>query len=217
MKYLSFLSLLLCSAAALAQAPVVLPGMPRPLMWQNQPASFYVKADSLVINSGAKTDMFRDPNVTYNTDNAPKLLMDADEHFVLTAKLHHAFATKWDGAALVLIEDSLQWLKFCFEKDYQGSHRVVSVFTNGVSDDANHVAATGKSFYFKLAKADNVITLYTSTDGKKWLLVRHLQMNTRQPLKVGFLAQSPLGTNCKVSITNISYRPVKIKDPYVGE
>ncbi|HXB91992.1 MAG TPA: DUF1349 domain-containing protein [Puia sp.] len=76
--------------------------------------------------------MFRDPNVTYNTDNAPKLLFLADSNFVL------------------------------------------------------------------IAKAGNVITLYYSLEGHNWFLIRHLTFDSTQPLKLGFLAQSPTGQHCTV-------------------
>jgi len=76
--------------------------------------------------------------------------------------------------------------------------------------------ATNK-VYYKIGKADNVFTLYYSSDGKKWFLVRHLQMDTNDNLKIGFLAQSPTGKKCTVKFSDILYRAVKIKDPYTGE
>jgi regulation of enolase protein 1 (concanavalin A-like superfamily) len=170
----------------------------------------------LEIEAGAKTDMFRDPNVTYNTDNAPKLMFVPNKNFVLTATIEHSFVNKWDAGALVLKADSLNWIKFCFERDYLGYRRIVSVVTKDVSDDANAQSLNENFAHFKIAKADNAITLYVSTDGKKWLLIRHLQFNTDKEIKVGFMAQSPLGQRCKVKFSNIKYEAKKIKDPYTG-
>jgi regulation of enolase protein 1 (concanavalin A-like superfamily) len=161
--------------------------------------------------------MFRDPNVTYNTDNAPKLLFTADENFVLTASIEHSFTSKWDGGAIVIKQDSLNWIKFCFEKDYTGARRVVSVVTKNISDDCNSVEISTNKVFYKVAKADNVITLYYSIDGSKWFLIRHLQFDTTKGFKVGFLAQSPTGDKCEVKFSNITYSPKKISDPYTGE
>lgn len=161
--------------------------------------------------------MFRDPNVTYNTDNAPKLWFHPDENFVLSACIHHDFSNKWDGGALVLKSDSLHWVKFCFEKDYTGAKRVVSVVTKKISDDCNSVEIDDSKIFFKLAKAGKVITLYYSTKGDKWYLVRHFQFETSSDLKLGFLAQSPTGTQCTVTFTDITYKAVAIRDPYLGE
>lgn len=206
-----------CALASLAQKPVSLKSILFPLHWENQPLAYSIKGDSLVIKSGEKTDMFRDPNVTYNTDNAPKLLFVPDSDFVLTAKIHHPFKTKWDGGALVLKADSLNWIKCCFEKDYQGFHRIVTVVTKDVSDDCNSQAIKGNAVFFKIAKAGNVITIYVSETGKNWYLIRHLQINNALEWKLGFLSQAPVGSSNTVTFTQIKYRKHTIKDPYIGE
>ena len=155
------------------------------------PIKYAIKDDQLMIVAGEKTDMFRDPDVTYNTDNAPKLLFKADEDFVLTASIEHAFASKWDGGAIVIRQDSLNWIKFCFEKDYTGAKRVVSVVTKNISDDCNSVQIEAKKVYYKMAKAGNVITLYYSANGKNYFLIRHLQFDAPNGVMAGFLAQLP--------------------------
>jgi regulation of enolase protein 1 (concanavalin A-like superfamily) len=213
----SILLLLPFSKIIAQKDSVAIGGLPSKLFWENTPVKFAQTQTSLTITAGAKTDMFRDPNVTYNTDNAPKLFFIAGDNFVLTAGIHHAFTSKWDGGAIVLKADSLNWIKFCFEKDYTGQHRVVSVVTNNISDDCNSAPITGDQVYYKIAKADNVITLYYSTDGAKWFLVRHLQFNAPGPLKLGFLAQSPTGNSATVTFSSIHYSTKKISDPYTGE
>jgi len=205
-----------CLSALPQNKTIKIPGIPFPLSWENTPLRYSVNGSNLTIEGGAKTDMFRDPNVTYNTDNAPKLIFTTDNDFVLTARIEHAFESKWDGGAIVLKSDALHWVKFCFEKDYTGAHRVVSVVTNDISDDCNSVELKQNYVYYKIAKADNVVTLYFSTDNSKWLLVRHFQYNAKGPLKVGFLAQSPTGTHNAVKFSNITYQHKKIKDPYTG-
>jgi uncharacterized protein len=192
-------------------------GIPRGLFWENKPLGYSIKEDHLTIIAGPKTDMFRDPNVTYNTDNAPKLLFAGDDNFVLTASVEHAFSNKWDGGAIVLVVDSLHWIKFCFEKDYTGAKRVVSVVTNDISDDCNSVSMKSGKVYYKIAKAGNVITLYSSENGKTWYLIRHLQFETKPGFRLGFLAQSPTGSRCEVKFSEIHYSRKKIKDPYEGE
>jgi hypothetical protein len=205
-----------CAVAQLNDS-VRIPGIPRGLYWENSAKTFSIKGSDMVIVAGEKTDMFRDPNVTYNTDNAPKLLFEGDENFVLIASIEHAFASKWDGGALVVKQDSLHWIKFCFEKDYTGAKRIVSVVTNDISDDCNSAEMKSNKVFYKVAKAGNVITLYCSENGVRWFLVRHLQFDARKGFKLGFLAQSPTGERCEVKFSNISYKTEKIKDPYLGE
>jgi regulation of enolase protein 1 (concanavalin A-like superfamily) len=220
LKYYAFLvSLILISLKMHAQKSdsIRLSVIPHGLFWDNIPESFTIKDNEIVIVAGGRTDMFRDPNVTYNTDNAPKLLFEGDDNFVLTASIEHAFVSKWDGGAIVIRQDSLDWIKFCFEKDYTGAKRVVSVVTKNISDDCNSVEMSSRKVFYKVAKADNVITLYCSKNGIKWLLVRHFQFDANKGFKVGFLAQSPTGERCEVKFSNITYQQKKIRDPYTGE
>lgn len=191
--------------------------IPHKLYWNNEPKSFNLEGNSVTIVAGEKTDMFRDPNATYNTDNAPKLMFRPDENFVLSSAIEHSFSSKWDGGAIVLRADSLNWVKFCFEKDYTGARRVVSVVTKDISDDCNSAEVASNKVYYKIAKADNVITLYYSTNGSQWLLVRHFQFNAKGPNELGFLSQSPTGKSCTVKFSDIRYSNTKIKDPYTGE
>lgn len=192
-------------------------GIDKWLKWENKPNKYQFNKSSITIYSGGKTDMFRDPNVSYNTDNAPKLLFKADTNFIFSAAIEHAFKSKWDGGALVIKSDSLNWIKTCFEKDYTGARRIVTVVTKGISDDCNSVELHSNKVYFKIAKADNVITIYYSENGLKWFLIRHFTFDAIGDLKIGFLAQSPTGKDCKVTFSNINYKKKKIKDPYLGE
>jgi uncharacterized protein len=204
-------------ASAQVADTVTIKSIPHKLFWDNKPVSFFKISNGFSIIAGEKTDMFRDPNVTYNTDNAPKLMFKPDNDFVLTTAIEHNFSNKWDGGAIVLKADSLNWIKFCFEKDYTGKRRVVTVVTKNISDDCNSVEITSNKVFYKIAKADNVVTMYYSLDGKQWLLVRHLQFDTPNGFEAGFLAQSPLGKKCAVKFSNIIYHAKKIKDPYTGE
>jgi uncharacterized protein len=210
---------MLCAMRLTAQDAdsVSFPSIPGKLYWNIRPVKSIVKGNSITIVAGDKTDMFRDPNVTYNTDNAPKLMFSPGENFVLTASIEHDFTSKWDGGAIVIKGDSLNWIKFCFEKDYTGARRVVSVVTKNISDDCNSVSINTNKVFYKVAKADNVITLYYGTDGKTWFLVRHLQFDLKPGFELGFLSQSPTGKTCTVTFSDISYSTRKIKDPYTGE
>jgi len=210
-------NLLLCTEAKAQTDSVRIKSIPHGMFWENRAQKFSATDHGMVMVAGGKTDMFRDPNVTYNTDNAPKLMFRPDENFVLTASVEHSFENKWDGGAIVIKGDSLNWVKFCFEKDYTGARRVVSVVTKNISDDCNSVSLKTNKVFYKIAKADNVITLYYGNDGKNWFLVRHFQLDLKPGFEAGFLSQSPTGKSCTVKFADISYSSHKIKDPYTGE
>jgi regulation of enolase protein 1 (concanavalin A-like superfamily) len=85
----SFILLFSFSALWAQSDKLNLSTIPHALQWEIKPLSHSLKQDELVMVAGEKTDMFRDPNVTYNTDNAPKLLFKPDENFVLSAAIEH--------------------------------------------------------------------------------------------------------------------------------
>jgi len=206
----------LCSLFVFAQKAdqLSVPGIPYRMTWENRTEPFSLGKSDLFIRAAAKTDMFRDPQATYNTDNAPKLMFLADTNFVLSAGIEHPFTSKWDGGAIVIRQDSLHWVKFCYEKDYTGAHRVVSVVTRDISDDCNSISFESNKVYLKVAKSGNAFTLYCSPDNVNWLLVRHFQLDAPGKVEAGFLAQSPDGPGTMVRFSNIQYQAVKIKDPY---
>jgi hypothetical protein len=216
-SYILLFLVLVCTKTKAQKDSMSIHSIPHGMFWENKAEKFSTTNNGIIMVAGEKTDMFRDPNVTYNTDNAPKLLFTPDNDFVLIASIEHSFSYKWDGGAIVLKQDSLNWIKFCFEKDYTGAKRVVSVVTKNISDDCNSVEIKTNKVFYKLAKAGNVVTLYYSLEGKKWFLIRHLQFDTDKHLTLGFLAQSPTGKKCEVKFSNISYQAKKIKDPYLGE
>jgi uncharacterized protein len=191
--------------------------IPYELYWENNPLNFSYENNTLVLTADAQTDLFSAPGKTSMTNNAPQLLFKADVDFVLTAAIEHSFTSKWDAGALVVKTDKDNWVKFCFEKDYTGANRVVSVVTRGISDDCNSVEVKSNKIYYKAAKSGNVVLLYFSEDGDKWFLIRNLFMDAANGISAGFLAQSPIGEKCTVTFTDIQYEARTITDPYNPE
>jgi regulation of enolase protein 1 (concanavalin A-like superfamily) len=54
-------------------------------------------------------------------------------------------------------------------------------------------------------------------DGKKWTLVRALNLGPEQKLHFGFSAQSPAGEGSTTTFTEIKYKPEAVKNFWAGE
>ncbi|MBK7010483.1 MAG: DUF1349 domain-containing protein [Saprospiraceae bacterium] len=104
------------SHIATAQIGVILPGLQQRFEWRNQAKRFEILDNKFMITAGKGTDMFRDPGVSYNTDNAPKILTTVTGDFVASAAVSHGFINKWDGGALVLLQDSFNWVNFVLKR-----------------------------------------------------------------------------------------------------
>jgi len=206
--------LFICSLAAQSQTPssagaAVIPaleGLPGPLIWQHSPASWKVDSgQTLSIAAAGSTDWFISPMGDGHRDNSPRLLFKPASDFVLSAKVTIDFRAHWDGAALVVYGNDTLWAKLCFEETIDGQPSIVSVVTKGLSDDANSIAISGSSVFLKVARAGQAIFFYASTDGEHWTIIRAFSLGAASDLRAGFSSQSPAGTGCAASFSQIRY------------
>lgn len=197
---------------------VRVPGIEAPLHWDHAPLSSQVTNTGIVITAPGKSDKYVAAWGGYVPDNAPRLVFDdSDENFVLSAKVSHSFAGRWDSGGIFVEADAAHWFKFEFERDYTNAHRVVSVVTNEYSDDVNAMAIDADSYYFQVAKAGDVFYQYVSKDGESWYLVRTLHFKAAGPLKVGLIAQCPEGNGATITFSEVKYSRTKIKDMWKGK
>ncbi len=181
--------------------------VPSPCQWINAPQSFRVTGpNSLSITAGPHTDYYHYPGGGYNTSTAPILAFTPpDPDFSLTAKIKVDFRKTFDGAALFVLTDSTQYIKFLFEKSHDGPLSVCSGVTNIYTDDSNNAIAYTNEMYYRITKAGNLLSLYYSVDGKKWKVARQVFFQPKGRLLLGFSSQSPLGTSCTGAFSDIRY------------
>ncbi|HJV77709.1 MAG TPA: DUF1349 domain-containing protein [Paludibacter sp.] len=165
----------------------------------------------------ANTDLFVMPGFSIN--KSPRLVFKPDSDFILTAKITPDFKSKWDAGVLMLYNDSTHFAKFCFEEDFKGQPRVVSVVCNDISDDCNSMAITAKWIYYRITGStkSNTFCIYYSENGKSWFPIRGFKLDKTDNLRIGFSAQSPSGKGCSVDFEEIYLQERKLKDFWVGE
>ncbi|MGN6181295.1 MAG: DUF1349 domain-containing protein [Mucilaginibacter sp.] len=199
---------------AQTSVPLSLSAIPHALFWEKAPVRFSNTADSLTIEAGNGTDLYRDSYGTYLPNNAPRLLFRADSNFIFTVNVKHAFSNEWNAGGIMMEGDSTHWIKFCFERDNTGAHRIVSVVTNGYSDDSNSVALPTDEVFLKMAKAGDVVILYYSQDGRTWYMARRLRYVFTGPVAAGFLVQAPEAHGNVAHFSHIQYQLKKVVNPF---
>lgn len=117
-------------------------------------------------------DFFCDPNEGKLSNNTlPVLLIPTDntKPFTLTAKVTPEFTAEglYNAADLFVYVNDTLWQKLAFEQDEYGNHRIVSVRTQGTSDDNNHDRIDAKSVYMKISSDTRTIASYYSLDKKR--------------------------------------------------
>ena len=114
--------------------------------------------------------------------------------FVLTVRVSHNFRDTYDSASVMVMADMQNWGKACFEKTDFGTHAAVSVVTkNGESDDANGCNLDGNTAWLRICRAGNAFSFHYSVDGEHFYMMRFFTLPAGETVKVGLLAQAPVG------------------------
>ena len=103
------------------------------------PSQISQTEQGLQIQATPQSDYFVEPLDGKASLNAPfyHLELPAEQDFTLQAKIQPDFHTTYDAGALMLYQAPDCWVKFAFELTDLGFPALVSVVTNGRSDDAN--------------------------------------------------------------------------------
>jgi len=115
-----------------------------------------------------------------------------------------------------VIDNEKLWLKVAFEKSDFGTNAVVSVVTNGVSDDANGCNIAAESIWLQVARAGNNFAVHYSLDGEKFDMVRLCYLPVGNIVMVGVEAQSPTGSGCDHRFSNFSLEKRTVENLRAG-
>ncbi len=191
---------------------IEIPGLPSAGDWDIDPVAAGFEDGVLTITAGPITDLFTDPMGTTLKDNAPRWSFPADARFTLSAHVSVEFASTFDAGVLVVWADDQHWGKLCFEFSPQGEPMIVSVVTNGVSDDCNSVPMVRRDIFLRISRMDPAIAFHYSEDGVTWRMVRFFRLAGATKFSLGFTSQSPTGQGCTARFSEIRYTAAAIAD-----
>ena len=180
--------------------------LPMAFEWQVAPADWTVGLDgTLHMVAGPRTDLFLDPAGGPPQLGAARITAAVEGDFQLSAYVKAELQATFDAGALVLHSADHSWVKLALERSPEGQAMVVSVVTNGLSDDANGRVVTGAGVWLRLSRIGAACALHASDDGVRWELVRHCAFPAPDGLTAGFLAQSPTGAGCAVTFDGLHF------------
>jgi hypothetical protein len=190
---------------------VTVPPLPAPLSWDVAPASWQLD-DALIIAAPPRTDLFRDPAGSEPQSAAPRLLGPVEGDFQLSARVSCTFEGAFDASALLLWADEGRWVKLALEVSPAGEPGVVSVVTDGLSDDANAFAVSGDAAWLRISRLGPACALHARHDDEPWRFVRHFPLAATSGLRAGFLAQSPAGEGATARFEAIAFTQERLGD-----
>ncbi len=195
-----------------------LPTIPFTFEWYNEPKDWINENNNLIIISKAKTDLFIDPLDLQEIDSAPAaLFVPPDPCYIFGAKVSVDFKDVFDAGVLHIRSSKDNWAKLCFEFSPQKTPTVVSVVTQGSSDDCNSSTIGGNQVFLRMAVQPEVIGFHYSLDGAYWNMVRYFKLKYLNEIRIGFSAQSPNGQGCQAAFSEIFYRQGSLTDFRNGE
>lgn len=198
--------------------PITIKSVPYEMHADNQLGEVKVKADQIEIAAKKGTDLFTDTTGAKNSDNTPRLLFAPEGDFIFSAKVAATFGeSPYDGGALIVYGDSKNWGKLLFERFKSGKIGIATTVSKGSGDDAYHGTRDTNHQYLKIVRHDSSYIFYTSQDGSDWNFVRHFELKTSGPVRIGFTAQSPLADSFHVTFSDVKYRTGKITNFWQGE
>lgn len=170
----------------------------------------------LVLTADAGTDWTNDAFGGPQQHAATSLGFFPQGDFSLSARVRVlSDRTTFDAGVLAIWGDRDHWAKLCFEFSPQGEAMVVSVVTNQFSDDCNSTLVPEDHVHLRIIRSGDGWAFHSSTDGRAWRFVRVFRLETDGPVHVGFLAQSPTGSECVAAFDDIVYRntvPADLRD-----
>ncbi len=188
------------------------------LAWLNEPKSFLLENGTLQVVAGKGTDFFNNPVDGTIHSSAPFLYQNIRGDFVATALVRPDFTSMWNATALMVLIDSVHWIKFAFENSDATGNSIVSVVTKGVSDDANGVMLSDQNeAWLKLIRKGDNYSMFWSKDGRNFKMARLCAMPAADPVKLGMEFQCPVGESAKHEITYFGLSATTVNDLRKGE
>jgi regulation of enolase protein 1 (concanavalin A-like superfamily) len=128
------------------------------------------------------------------------------------------FKKHYDAGGLFIFDTIKKWIKLEFEMTDLGYPSVVSVVTDGTSDDCNGERLDKyQEIYLQIIRYGDYWWLHYSNDGKKWNMHRYFRLKMKEELKVGIEAQSPIGKGTRVVFTNYKISENRIMNMRKGK
>ena len=186
------------------------------LAWLNEPQRWHIEAGVLTITADPKTDFFTGLEA-FNNDSAGLLFRRVSGDFTLRAFVeanHQRFA---DAACLTLRHDPKKWAKVCLERSPIGDLNVVSVVTDGSSDDCTGELVMEPRRHLRLTRKGNEFAIHHSADGRLWRFVRFFLLDVPDAISIGLHAQSPFGDGVTATFSEIELLNIAVPDYRSGE
>lgn len=172
------------------------------------------KESDFFCNNGAVSEEGDTPQSLYN---APYYYTEVSGDFVLRVKVSHEFKDTYDSACVMVMHDMANWAKAGFELTDFGTHAIVSVVTKEESDDTNGCNIDANEVWLQVCRCGKSFAIHYSTDGENFYMARFFNLPVNEVVKVGLLAQAPVGNGGIRVYENLTIENKTVKNIRMGK
>jgi uncharacterized protein len=186
------------------------------LEWLNEPREWRVNDGVLTITADPQTDFFRGIEA-FNNDSACLLFRRVTGDFTLRALVEADNREFADASCLTMRHDETKWAKVCLERSPIGDLNVVSVVTDGTSDDSTGELLTEPRRWLRISRKGTEFAIHHSGDGRLWRFVRFFFLDVPETVSVGIHVQAPFGDAAVGRFSGVELTGVAVADYRSGE
>lgn len=180
------------------------------MAWLNEPPSWSVEADELIVETGPKTDFWRETAYGFVHDDGHFLGAPLRGEAAVEVAFRADYAASFDQAGLMLRAGPETWLKTGVELS-DGQLYASAVVTNGRSDWSVAPlpsSARGRVLTFRASrKGDGVTVRYRVGEEPTWRLLRVAWMPPGVELSAGPMCCSPSRAGLRVRFGSVRVGP----------
>lgn len=184
--------------------------------WRDKPDVVNVENDRVFMVAGRSTNLFNNPEGNWKDNKFPYYYTQVEGDFVVTCQVEPVFKDTYDLGSIIVWENEDKWIKFAYENTDCGYPAIVSVCTDGLSDDCNGPAMKG-ACWLQVSRRDNVFALHFSTDKQNWYMARIRNLDMGHRASVGISAQCPMGESCAVQFAGFEVAEYHLENQRAGK
>ena len=177
--------------------------------WYNEPPTWIIQDNKVIIQTGPKTDFWRLTAGGYIQDSGHFYSERRSGDFRAEVKCSGEYQALYDQAGLMVRLNEMTWMK-CGIEFIEGAQQVSAVVTRDYSDWSvvalPHNPAT---LWLRVSRQGTTIEVQYALDGVHYQLLRQLYLSQEDNLDVGLMCASPEGTGFSVTFEDFSIQPEK--------
>ena len=168
-------------------------------------ANYRVEGTTLYMDANAHSDFISSAVSKTKTHNAAFVYQEITGDFTIKAKVSHDFIGRYDACGFMAYDNEDLWAKTAYELTNFGTHTVVSVITNKLSDDANGVNLEGNEVWLQLARKGDAFAIHYGLSKDEMFKVRVFSLPMKDTIKVGFITQSPFDEGKEMKFEDFTF------------